>query len=335
MELSIVIVSFNTREILKECLASIMENVDPALEYEVFVVDNNSSDGSVEMIHKLYPSVRLISNSMNRGFAVANNQAIVRCTGNYIMLLNSDTQILSGTAIKIISFMEARPQVGAVGCKLLNLDGSLQPSIYTFPYWLKDTLSVCMEGNALKDNQKLRARLGPFLRLFGVRFSNAGNHAIASEIDFPQGACLTVRRKVVERIGLLDEGYFFAGEEADWCYRMKGKGWKVYYYPEASVIHHRRGSCKGMEGRAFIQTRKSALRFYEKHYGRWETELMRSSVSIVLFLKMLGTGFRLMFSSDRQKLLARIEVYLAVLRLHYDRNFRAMNMFYEVPYLYN
>ena len=336
MKLSIIIVSFNTLEMLSECLTSILESTDPTFEYEVFVVDNNSVDGSAEMVCELFPWVHLIANSENRGFAAANNQAIAKSQGRYVMLLNSDTVMLTDTLTGIVAFMDAHLRVGAVGCKLLNTDESLQPSVTTFPNPLKDALGIGLKGTVLKNNPATRARLAHVAKLFGVQISRFDDHATTKEIDFPRGACLTVRREVVEQVGLLDEGYFFTGEEMDWCYRMKQQGWRVYYYPEATVIHHDHGASKQMMGKVFVQTRKSALRFYEKHYGRGKTELMKFLVSVVLLLKSLGVGFRLVFSpSERQELLARIESYLAIVRVHYDRKFRALNVLFEMPFRYN
>jgi len=336
MKLSIVIVSFNTQDMLQECLTSISRNIDPAIEREVFVVDNNSTDDSVEIVEDLFPWVYLISNSKNRGFAAANNQAIVRSRGHYIMLLNSDVVILPETASKIVSFMESHPQIGAVGCKLLNTDGSLQPSVTTFPSPLKDAIGIGLKGTILKNKPTTRARLARIARVFGVQLSRFDDHATTKEIDFPRGACLTVRREVIEQVGLLDDGYFFTGEEMDWCYRMKQQGWQVYYYPEAAIIHHDHGASKHIMGKVFVQTRKSALRFYEKHYSRSKTELMRFLVSVVLLLKSLCVGIQLLWPlSDRKALLAQIETYLTIVRIHYDQDFRSMNVFNEMPFRYN
>jgi GT2 family glycosyltransferase len=335
MNLSIVIVSFNTRDMLQSCLTSVEASVGLP-QYEVWVVDNNSKDGSVEMVQEFFPAVHLIGNSENRGFAAGNNQAIIRSQAHYIMLLNSDTIMLPDVATKVVSFMESHPLAGAVGCKLLNMDGSLQPSVTTFPNPLKDAIGIGLKGAILKNDARTRARLTLVTRLLGIRLSRFDDHATTKEVDYPRGACLTVRRETIEQVGLLDEGYFFAGEEMDWCYRMKRQGWRVYYYPEAAIIHYDHGASGHMMGKVFVQTRKSTLRFYEKHYGRGKTELMRFLVCAVLLLKSLALGFRLLLpSANRQTLLARIESYLTVVRIHYDGVFRSMNVFSEMPFRYN
>jgi len=334
MELSIIIISYNTINYLRECLQSLDRFRDK--EIEVFVVDNGSIDGSPERVNANFPWVTLIQNKQNRGFAAANNQAILRSVGRYIMLLNSDTIMLEGTLEKIISFMDQRPDIGIVGCKLLNTDGSLQPSITSFPNLIKDTLNIALIGTVIKNTPAMRTWISRIGRIFGVSASRFDNHAVTKEIDFPRGACLTIRRTAMDQIGLLDENYFFADEELDWCYRAKQQGWKVYYYPEAAIIHHDHGSIKGIMGKAFVQIRKSGLHFYQKHYGRLRTMVMKILISTVLLVKCCYISFCLLFkSSKRRELLARREIYWAAIRLYYDRKFRELNVFLEMPFHYN
>ena len=333
--LSIVVVSYNSAIYLPECLGSIAATAGE-MRPEVFVVDNKSTDGSASLVEDEFPWCRLIRNQENRGFAAANNQAIVQCRGRYIMLLNSDTVMLPNTLEGIVAFMEDHPRVGVVGCKLLNPDGSLQPSITTFPNPLRDAIAIGLKETVLKNDPRTRAWLAPIARFFGLRLSRFDDHAVTKEIDYPRGACLIVRREVVDQVGLLDESYFFGIEEMDWCYRMKRGGWQVYYYPEASVIHHGHGATKQMMGKVFVQMRKGALQFYEKHYGRGKTEAMKFLVSAVLTLKLLGISFRLLFApSDSQRLLAQRESYWTVVRMYYDRKFRALNVFFEMPFRHN
>ena len=334
MELSIVIVNYNTKDYLFDCLQSLSSFKDNGIE--AFVVDNASTDGSPDMVAADFPWVTLIRNEQNRGFAAANNQAILRSIGRYIMLLNSDTIMLKGTLEKIISFMDQHPDIGIVGCKLLNTDGSLQPSITSFPNLIKDTLNIALIGTVIKNTPVMRAWLSQIGKIIGISASRFDDHAITKEIDFPRGACLTIRRTAMDQIGLLDEGYFFADEELDWCYRIKQRDWKVYYYPEAAVIHHDHGSIKGIMGKAFVQIRKSGLHFYQKHYGQLRTMVMKFLISAILLAKCFYISCSLPFnSSKRLELLARREIYWATIRLYYDRRFRELNVFSEMPFRYN
>ena len=334
MRLSIVIVSYNTKELLRECLTSIERTGTNALE--LFVVDNASSDGSPEMVRRDFPGVKVISNSRNVGFAPANNQALRQCTGKFIMLLNSDTIMLEGTIEKIIAFMEQHPDAGVVGCKLLNTDGSLQPSATSFPNVIKDTIGIALKGNVLKNNPVTRTIISRVGKIMGMSASRFDEHLQTKETDYPRGACFTIRREALDDVGLLDEEYFFTGEEMDWCYRAKQKGWKVYYYPDAAVIHHDHGATKQMMGKVFVQTRKSALRFYQKHYSPVKTELMKFLVSLVLIWKCVFISFALLWRpSKRRILLAQRESYWALIKVHYLPEFRKLNVFFEMPFRYN
>jgi len=173
-------------------------------------------------------------------------------------------------------------------------------------------------------------------KLIGASASRFDDHVGIKEIDFPRGACLTIRRTAMDQIGLLDEDYFFADEELDWCYRIKQQGWKVYYYPEAAIIHHDHGSIKDFMGKVFVQIRKSGLHFYQKHYGPLRTVVMKILISTVLLVKYFAISFCILFKrSNRQKLLARREIYWATIRLYYDHKFRELNVFSEMPFRYN
>lgn len=335
MRLSIAIVSFNSQALLKQCLISVRDNIAYADGVEVFVVDNHSTDGSVTMVRESFPWVKLIVNDENRGFAAATNQAIVQALGDYLLLLNNDARLLPETAQSMMNFMAANPQVGIVGCKTFNADGSLQPSIYTFPRPLKDALSLWLGGTLLKHNQMLRTQLGWLAQKLGIQFYSAQDQTVSREVDYPQGACLMARRIAVDQVGLLDEGYFFAGEEMDWCYCMKQNGWKVYYYSEATVIHSGQGTSRQAIGKGLIQTRKSALYFYEKHYSWLSTESMKLLISLVLLARCVFVAAGLLFArSNRTKRLSQIETYWAIIRLHYDRQFRALNVFSEMSFQY-
>jgi len=332
MKLSIVIVSYNTIDLLHDCLESIKRHI--LQDVEVYVVDNNSCDGSSRMVESEYCWVKLIKNDHNLGFAAANNQAIQLSNSSYIMLLNPDTVMLPETLPGIIAFMDQYPEAGVVGCKLLNPDGSLQPSVTSFPHSLKDAIGIGLKGFCLKNDPVSRKWISRFVRLFGFNASRFTDHSEIMEIGYPRGACMTIRKNALDQVGLLDPDYFFTGEEMDLCYRIRQAGWKVLYYPEVAVIHHDHGSSRHMMGKVFVQTRKSALYFYEKHYSSFHTFLMKIMVSAVLLLHCIFLTLWLIPSGHNKEILARREVYWFVIRLHFDSGFRSQNVFSEMIFRY-
>ena len=227
-ELSVVIVNWNVREMLRACLSSIFAgwNDDPG-RLEVIVVDNASPDGSAEMVRTDFPQVILIENHGNPGFAVANNQAIRVSNGRSVMLLNPDTEVLGDALGDMVRYLDANPAVGMVAPKLLNSDGSVQSSRRRFPTLATAFLESTVIQQWWRDNRVLR-------NYYMQDRSDDEMH----DVDFAMGACLMVRRKVIDEVGLLDEGFFMYSEEVDWCRRIKQAGWRIVYLPVARVIHH-------------------------------------------------------------------------------------------------
>ena len=256
IDLSIAIPSWNTSDLLDQCLTSIKASTEK-LTYEIIVVDNASTDGSPEMVEEKHPDVMLIRNRVNLGFASACNTAFKRSTGRCFCLLNSDTIVLKDSLAPLFEFMESHPDAGAAGCKLLNGDGTLQRSCSCFP-------SVMTE---LFDALYL-SKLFPRNRVFGCYSMSYWDFDDVREVDFVGGSCMMVRREAVEEVGLLDETYFMYTEEADWCYRMWDSGWKVYYYPGAQIIHLGGESAKRFGGDVRLYLYLSRNRFIRKYKGR-------------------------------------------------------------------
>jgi GT2 family glycosyltransferase len=254
-KLSVIIVNWNTKQLLLDCIKSIFEQKQD-FPLEVIVVDNGSSDGSVAAVAQRFPQTRLITNQDNVGFAKANNQAIRIAYGEYILLLNSDTLILGDALAQMVRFLDAHPEAGAVGCKLLNADGALQLSACNFP----DLSTLVFETLYLD-------KIFPRSRLFGRYYLTYWDHNDIREVHYVSGACLMVRKRTIEQVGLLDEDYFMYAEEMDWCYRMKKLGWKVYYLPTAEVIHYGGQSSKAIPAETFQYHLRSLLLFFRKHYG--------------------------------------------------------------------
>jgi N-acetylglucosaminyl-diphospho-decaprenol L-rhamnosyltransferase len=253
--LSIVITSWNTSDLLKRCLASLLR-CPQRCYFEVIVTDNASTDGSSEMVMREFPTVRLIQNMANLGFARANNRGIQASRGRYILLLNSDTVVPEGALARLTSFMDQHPDVGASGPRLLRPDGAPQP--YSFG-----------------GDPTLRYLLARDLKqaLFHRHLHDWGTD-IVQEVDWVSGACLLVRRQAIEQVGLLDENIFMYFEDTDWCLRMRRAGWKVYYNPGVEVIHIG-GQSLAKNPSAQRSYYRSLEYFYAKHYGLLPRLLLR------------------------------------------------------------
>lgn len=270
MDLCIVIVSYNTREMLRDCLLS-LPAATADLSAEVWVVDNNSPDSSADMVSTEFPAVRLIANRENAGFTRANNQALRQSTARHVLLLNPDTVAKPGSLATLTAYLDTHDDVGAVGPKLLNTDGSLQPNGARFPHPMNDFL-VISEIRSL-----FRARFERFSRM-------RDDFDQICELDVVSGACMMVRGSVMEQVGMLDEDFFMFFEEVEWCWRIKRAGWKIVYLPTAEVIHHWMGSVrqdsKAMTARLF----KSSEIYYRKTGTPW-TRLANRGVMAFGFAK--------------------------------------------------
>jgi N-acetylglucosaminyl-diphospho-decaprenol L-rhamnosyltransferase len=249
-DLSIIIVNWNTRDLLRACLASLAATLPP-LTAEIIVVDNASHDDSAAMVAADFPAARLLVNQENRGFAAANNQGLAIATGAAILFLNPDTRVLPGSIQQSLAYLNAHPGVGGVGVRLLNDDGSLQPSWRRFySFW----------GTAL-DN-KLTARL-----LGRPQGSLTGLSAAPTVIDWVIGAYLLVRRTALARVGGgFDERFFVYGEEIDLQYRLRQAGWPVVFLPEPAIVHLSGQSSKQVRVAATMYDYRGRFLFVQKHY---------------------------------------------------------------------
>jgi len=249
VDISFVIINWNTCSLLIDCLHSIQKTVADC-DFEVFVVDNGSEDESVAEVRKNFgQSVHLIENKTNMGFAFANNQALQRAKGTFIVLLNSDARLKQETISGLISFLEGNSDVGMVGPRMVSDDGDVQNSYDNFPSLLTETLNKSL----------LRA-------LFPRRFSGKTTKASHPfEVDSLIGACVAVRARAIKEVGNLDEDYFFFLEETDWCLRMKKAGWKIYHHPLIDVVHLQGQSKRRRPVQAWIEYYRSLYLFFRKH----------------------------------------------------------------------
>lgn len=275
-DVSVVIVNWNARHWLSQALTSLHERTSE-VSFEVIVVDNGSDDGSVPYIKDAWPDITLVPLDHNHGFAAANNIGFTYCRGSYVLLLNADTICLPTTVSGLVECMEAHPEAGCVGAKHYNPDGSLQWSIDDFPSLLNDTLQYT-------DLDRIRALRG-WLRYKYPRWSA---HDSEREVDWVNGACLMVRREVIDRVGDMDEYFFVYADELDWCLRIWRAGWTVRFTPRAEVIHFLGATFSSTDGWRRVLLYQSILRYYKKHYSRGYYTAMRAVLATNAALRLVA-----------------------------------------------
>ena len=300
IDLSVIIVNWNTRDLLVRCLNSITQ-VTQRMKAEVFVVDNRSSDESGRTVKERFSQVILIENETNLGFAGANNQALRRSKGNYLLLLNPDTQVKEEPIQKLISLMEAHPDVGITGVQFLNSDGSKQNSIANFPSLATELL-----------NKSLLRWLSP-----GKFPGKEKDYPEPIEVDSVIGACMMVRREALDQVGLLDEDYFLFLEETDWCYRMKRAGWKIYHVPDAEVYHFQGKSAEKEKKRARVEYFRSRYHFFKKNKGNLQWFILLAGVLIRLGCELFfASAINLFTFFSIRKWRKKLSVYAYLLWWH-------------------
>jgi len=300
IDLSIIVINWNTKEDLLHCLESIFK-MGTGIQREVIVVDNGSRDGSGVEVKKAFPTVHLIQNDRNIGFAKATNQGFKNSSGRYVLLLNPDTQVKHGAIEQLVSFMDTHLEAGVAGAQLLNSDGSKQNSIANFP-------SLATE---LFNKSLLRW-------LFPKRFpGKEKDYPEPIEVDSVIGACMMVRQEAIEQVGLLDEDYFLFLEETDWCYRMKKAGWKIYHVPQAEVYHFQGKSAEGERKRAKVEYYRSRHHFFKKNRGNLQWFILLIGLTIKLMVEFVFTGIANLFTFFAvQKWKKRFSVYAYLLWWH-------------------
>jgi N-acetylglucosaminyl-diphospho-decaprenol L-rhamnosyltransferase len=262
IDLSIIIVSFNTRQETQECLKSIREHAGN-ISHEIFVVDNDSKDGSAEMVNHEFPYVQLIRHSTNKGFAGGNNPALEKAKGRYVLLLNSDALLTKDSLSNALSHMDENPKIGVLGGKLLNLDGTLQPSARMLPSPVNKILHVT--GLASKFSGS---------KWFGRADFSWWDYSRPLSVGWVVGAFFLIRKETLSEVGFLDERYFLYFEEIDFCLRVKRAGWDVVCYPHVEIIHWGGKSSSSVseelseKGNQLVPIRiKSEFRYYSKWHG--------------------------------------------------------------------
>ena len=275
LDLTIIILNYQTYELTKNAVNSIIEdNID--YDYEIVIVDNNSKDDSLKNLEKTFKNnnnVRFIKNMENKGFAYGNNQAIKDSNSRYVLLLNSDTIVKKHTINKCLKYINQDKEIGALGCKVSLPNGQLD--------------KACKRSFPNPVNS--------FYKLFHIPIKNDKNNYNLEilddngiyEIDCLVGAFMLVRKETINQIGLLDEDYFMYGEDIDWCYRIKEAGWKIVYYGEAEIIHYKGSSSKKQKSKLIYEFHKSMYVFYKKHYKKKYNPILNFIVYLGIVVQLM------------------------------------------------
>lgn len=299
--MSIVIVSWNVRELLRDCLRSITQTQGD-LALETIVVDSASSDGSPEMVAAEFPQVKLIAATENVGFPRGNNMGIAKAHGRYILLLNPDTVLHENALAHMVTYLENHRDVGVVGAQLLNEDGSVQSSRRRFP-----TLTT-----AFFESTWLQARAPQ--RILNRYYALDLPDDQVADVDWVMGACLMTRQEIAQSIGGLDEGYFMYSEELDWCRRIKMAGWRVVYLPTAQVTHYQGKSSEQVVAQRHIYFNRAKLRYFRKYHGRIPTLLLRLFLLLNYLVQLLLEAGKGVVGHKRPLRWQRVQAYWLVLR---------------------
>ena len=327
VDLSIVIVSWNVKELLERCLASLAVDSlgerggpapaggprpegfapwGPRLECEIIVVDNASSDGSPDMVRGQFGHVRLITSNSNLGFARANNTGAAAGTGRYTLLLNPDTEVRGGALAAMVTYMDEHPDIGTLGPKLLTpdaLEERVQPSRRRFP-----TLATAFLESTMLQQWFPRNRV---LQRYYVQDKSDNEE---QDIDWLVGACLLIRREAWEKVGPLDENMFMYSEELDWCRRAKADGWRVVYVPWATVVHHEAQSSNQVVPARHIYFQSSKVYYFRKYHGAAAGETLRLFLLGTYVFQLVVEAAKWAVGHKRPLRQERIAAYMCVLR---------------------
>lgn len=310
-DLTVVIVSWNVRDLLRRCLRSVdlsaehrrLNATGKAGGVEIVVVDNASSDGSAEMVRAEFPHVRLVANHENRGFTAASNQGLAQAEGRYLLLLNPDTEVVGDALATMIDHMDGHPEVGVLGPQLRYPDGSRQSSRRRFPTFSTAIVESTVVQEWWTDNR--------FLRRYYMADTPDDQ---VQPVDWLVGACLLVRRQAYEQVGGLDEGFFMYSEELDWCRRIKAAGWGVVYLPTATVIHYEGKSSEQVVAARHIHFQSSKVRYFRKHYGPLQAEALRWFLLATYAYQLVREGAKWLVGHKRPLRAERMRAYRQVLR---------------------
>jgi hypothetical protein len=299
---SIIIVSYNSVDYLIKCLDSIYSSVNRE-KYEIIVIDNASRDKTYDIVSPMYPEAIFIKNENNNGFSYANNQGISIARGKYFLLLNPDTLVHDNAIDIMVNFLKSTPIAGACGCKVLNDDGTLQPSYFGFPTLIKEIGHLLRIDrmrwlyNVLKSSNMIK-------KMARTNLSASAPASSVVEVDYLLGACLMIKASVIEEVGPLDDNIFMYIEDTEICFRMKSNGYGIYYIPHGEITHFGGKSSATEDHRMLKEYTLSRLYFYKKCYGKIKTYALKSIILTDMLIKMTTIWF-FRYQSEMQQLQTR------------------------------
>ena len=298
--LSVVIVAWNCRRHLEECLLSLRDNA--GMSAEIIVVDNASSDGTADMLRDRFPEVRLIQNDQNLGFATANNIGIRASHGRYLALINADVKVLDGCLERALAAIEAESSIGVVGPAMIGRDGMVHRSGMRFPsLW-----------NGICDAFALHGLFGR-RPLFGGQAMADFDWKSRRDVDVLNGWFWLIRRDALDEVGLLDEQFFMYGEDVDWCKRFHDAGWRIVFEPDAASIHYGGGSAEQAPTRFYLEMQRANLQYWSKHHARHTVPLYTAILFLHHLIRLVGYWCRNTWVNDAEAQ-SKVPLYAACLR---------------------
>lgn len=299
MKVSAVLVSYNTKELTLVAISHVLRDFEALDSSEIILVDNDSQDGTVAAVQSAFPTVHIIQNHENVGFGNANNQAFALCRGEYVLLVNTDAFIHSGCIRSLTEFLDTHPDVGVVAPRVVNNDGSLQPSVHPFPTPLR-----CWIENLW---------LNPFVRnVFNLRDWRSWPHDETQEVPWVIGACMLVRKSIIDSVGSFDERFFMYSEETDWQYRIRKAGWKIWFVHAAEVTHlgGASGGTESLNSKTRIAFFESLNYFEQKNFGLLGAFSVRAAMLLGSIIRLCLWSFTgLVFRSKRSIACSKVTHY--------------------------
>jgi GT2 family glycosyltransferase len=300
--LSIVIVTWNAKKFVDECLES-LRTYSQRADVETFVVDNASTDGTPELVSACYPEVTLIRNPDNSGFARGNNIGIARSSGKFVALINSDVRVLPGCIDKMIAYMESQPRVGLLGPRMLGASGQAGRSYMRAPTLWRYFCRAMALDYVFPNSQAFGGYMMPYFKRDRI-----------AEVDVLNGWFWMTRREALDQVGLLDEAFFMYGEDIDWCKRFRDAGWGVVYFPEAESIHYGGASSSKAPLRFYVEMQRANLQYWKKHFSRASQLAYLAILFIHLSVRVAGYALLLIVKPKRSETSYKIQRSLACLR---------------------
>lgn len=288
-QLSISIVNTNNCNLLRDCLNSIYQNTTRT-NFEIIVIDNASNDGSAEMLLEEFPSVHLLVNPSRQGYGYSHNRGIEAAKGEFVLVFNEDMIVLPNALDKMVERVQKDPMIGALGCKLLNSDGSLQHSCFKFRSLGQEVFETFLPRNVIFPNSRKRGKMYFW------------DHSKEMEVDIIMGCCMLIPRRVIDEVGVFDTQFFIYSEEDDLCKRIKKQGYKVVFTPEAQIIHIGGQTSKAMSVKMSLVMAESKIKYVKKHHGRLAGSLFRVLTGVRATIRLTGWfGYWIIKSAKRQE----------------------------------